>query len=94
MDKELITQIAKETKGIITVEDNSLIGGFGEGVLALLSDLRMGDKFLGSVGIPDMIVEHATQNQQKKICQIASHRIFKGIGDMQLFLERGTKFAK
>lgn len=75
LDRELITQIAKETKGIITVEDNSLIGGFGEGVLSLLSDLRMGDKFLGSIGIPDMIVEHATQSQQKKICQIDTEGI-------------------
>ena len=35
----------------------------------------MGVKFFGSIGIPDMIVEHATQSQQKKICQIDTEGI-------------------
>ncbi|MBG93624.1 MAG: 1-deoxy-D-xylulose-5-phosphate synthase [Chloroflexi bacterium] len=79
LDSELITQIAKETKGVITVEDNSLIGGFGEGVLSLLSELRMGEKFLGAIGIPDMIVEHGTQSQQRKICKIDTEGIFEQV---------------
>ena len=59
MDEESLLQIASEYEYIATVEENSLIGGFGSGVLNLLNKdgLLKNRKFI-SFGLPDRFVEH------------------------------------
>ena len=38
IDKDIIIKAAKETKGIITVEEHSIIGGLGSAVAEVLSE--------------------------------------------------------
>jgi 1-deoxy-D-xylulose-5-phosphate synthase len=60
LDSELITEVAARAKRVVTVEENALAGGFGSGVLGLLSG-NTGIDVL-RIGIPDRFVEHGSQN--------------------------------
>ncbi len=60
MDKDMLAETAASTKRILTVEENALIGGFGSGVMEMLSDEKI-DAVVRRIGIPDMFLPHGTQ---------------------------------
>jgi len=57
LDEELIIEFAKKTKRVITVEENTLIGGFGSAVCELLLDKNVPVK-IKRIGLPDKFIEH------------------------------------
>lgn len=61
LDAELVVEAAKRIKRVITVEENTLAGGFGSAVLQLLQARQLRDVQVRCVGIPDEFVEHASQ---------------------------------
>ena len=61
LDRDLITDIARHIKNMVTVEENVLSGGFGSRVSALLQEKKLSDVQVKSIGIPDEFVEHGTQ---------------------------------
>jgi 1-deoxy-D-xylulose-5-phosphate synthase len=69
LDADLISQWAIKTGRVLTVEDNSLKGGFGSAVLELFSrrNIQASTRLLG---IGDRFVEHGTQEVLRKICKI------------------------
>jgi 1-deoxy-D-xylulose-5-phosphate synthase len=61
MDEECLIEAVREGNVVITVEESSLIGGFGDGVLDLLNRRNLlKDKTLVSLGLPDRFVEHGS----------------------------------
>ncbi|HEX78820.1 MAG TPA: 1-deoxy-D-xylulose-5-phosphate synthase [Dehalococcoidia bacterium] len=61
LDAELINGIALSIKNIVTVEENTVNGGFGSSVLALLQRSGISDVNIKNIGIPDEFVEHGSQ---------------------------------
>ena len=61
LDSELIVGLANSIKRIVTVEENVIIGGFGNSVVDLLQKSGRSDVQVKSIGIPDEFVEHGTQ---------------------------------
>jgi 1-deoxy-D-xylulose-5-phosphate synthase len=61
LDSRLIVGIASRIKRLVTVEENTLCGGFGSGILALLQKSGISDVRVKNIGIPDVFVEHGTQ---------------------------------
>ncbi len=61
LDSELITDVAGHTKRLVTVEENTLSGGFGSSVIELLQKSGVGDIQIRSIGIPDEFVEQGAQ---------------------------------
>jgi 1-deoxy-D-xylulose-5-phosphate synthase len=61
LDIELISNITKKVKILITVEENTISGGFGSAVLALVQNLGCSDIRIKCLGIPDVFVEHGSQ---------------------------------
>ncbi|MFC2026600.1 1-deoxy-D-xylulose-5-phosphate synthase [Chloroflexota bacterium] len=61
LDSELIVSIARRIKYLVTVEENTISGGFGSHVLALLQKSGISDVRVRNIGIPDEFVEHGTQ---------------------------------
>ena len=61
LDGELITDVARRVKHLVTVEENALSGGFGSGVAALLHKSGISGVRVKAIGIPDEFVEHGTQ---------------------------------
>ena len=58
IDKEIIIKAAKETKGIVTVEEHSVMGGLGSIVASLVSDEY--PTIVKMVGIQDVFGESGT----------------------------------
>ncbi|MGK0255153.1 MAG: 1-deoxy-D-xylulose-5-phosphate synthase [Mariniflexile sp.] len=65
LDETLLHAILKKYDTIITIEDNSVKGGFGSAVLefASVNDYRNTVKVLG---IPDVFIEHGSVNELQK----------------------------
>jgi len=61
LDSELIINLASRIKRLVTVEENSLIGGFGSSVVDLLQKSGMSDVRVKSIGLPDEFVEQGVQ---------------------------------
>jgi 1-deoxy-D-xylulose-5-phosphate synthase len=61
LDEGLINGIACSIKHIVTVEENTVNGGFGSSVLALLQRSGISDVNIKNIGIPDEFVEHGSQ---------------------------------
>ena len=57
LDVSLIVPLAKKIGKVITVEDNTLAGGFGSAVVELLSDHYI-LAHIKRLGIPDKFIEH------------------------------------
>jgi 1-deoxy-D-xylulose-5-phosphate synthase len=65
LDERLILDVARRTGRVATVEENVRAGGFGEAVLGLLADHGLAGSFAGMISLPDEIVDHASQSQQR-----------------------------
>ncbi len=67
LDKEILHDVLKKFRYIITVEDGVLKGGFGSAVLEFMSDFGYSSE-VRRLGIPDYFVEHGTQAELYKEC--------------------------
>lgn len=67
LDDELLLRCARESQGLITVEENVRAGGFGEAVLDLLADNGLADRYLGCLSMPDEIVDHGPQPTMRQL---------------------------
>ena len=67
IDEELLHQVFKKFKKILTVEDGCLKGGFGSAVLEFMADNNYTAKVV-RLGIPDKFIEHGEQPQLYKEC--------------------------
>lgn len=62
LDRQLILSLSRKIRHIVTVEENTLPGGFGSAVLELLGDNQVHGAAVKRLGIDDHFVEHGPQN--------------------------------
>lgn len=62
LDTDLILDIASQTKRLLTVEENTLQGGFGSHVTDLIRQANLNDVAIKSLGLPDKFIEHGNQS--------------------------------
>jgi 1-deoxy-D-xylulose-5-phosphate synthase len=62
LDEELLEHIAARYKAIVTVEDGTVVGGFGSAVSEFFAD-RETRPAIHRIGVPDRIIEHGTQRE-------------------------------
>ncbi|HET7115106.1 MAG TPA: 1-deoxy-D-xylulose-5-phosphate synthase [Hanamia sp.] len=81
LDEELLHEVFHNYSKIITVEDGTIVGGFGSAILEFMNahHYKADVKILG---IPDKIIEHATQKQQHIEAGIDTNRIADTIREM------------
>lgn len=75
IDTGLIGSLAKEIKCVITVEENTLSGGFGSAVLEHLLELNINDLKIKRLGVPDKFIEHGPQNMLRKMLDLDAEGI-------------------
>ncbi len=63
LDAELIVDLAGRVKHILTVEENTLSGGFGSSVANLLHKSGVHDVHVESIGLPDKFIEQGAQSR-------------------------------
>jgi 1-deoxy-D-xylulose-5-phosphate synthase len=62
VDAELVIELATRIKRIITVEENTLSGGFGNYVNDVIRQADLSDVIIRNVGLPDVFIEHGGQD--------------------------------
>jgi 1-deoxy-D-xylulose-5-phosphate synthase len=67
LDEELLHEIAHKFNKIITVEDGTVVGGFGSAVLEFMSANNYTPE-VKMLGIPDRIVEHGKPEELHREC--------------------------
>ena len=67
IDEELLHELAPRFSKIITIEDGTIVGGFGSAVLEFLSEYNYKNEVI-RLGIPDRIVEHGKPEELHHEC--------------------------
>ncbi len=75
LDRELIMTWARKTGRVITVEENTLQGGFGSAVLEMFEEESFFPKALKRLGICDFFVPHGSQTILRNLCGIDADAI-------------------
>ena len=81
LDEKLLHEVFQNYSKVITVEDGTVVGGFGSAILEFMN--QFGYKTdIKILGIPDKIIEHASQSQQQQEVGIDAASIAEAIRDM------------
>lgn len=81
LDEELLHTICKSYKKIITVEDGTIVGGFGSAVLEFMAEHNYHLE-LKRLGMPDDIIEHGEQKELYVECGYDAASIAQAIKSM------------
>ena len=79
LDNEFLSSLKNKVKLIFTVEDNSIIGGFGSRIKDYFSD---SDTKVFSFGIPDKFVAYGKIPELKKFVELTPEQIFRKINNI------------
>ncbi len=78
LDEELLHNVFKNFNKIITLEDGTIVGGFGTAVLEFMSENNYSAK-VKRLGIPDQFIEHGSQQELYKECGYDAESIYEEI---------------
>ncbi len=79
LDEETILRLSKGKKLIVTLEEGSLIGGFGEAVLEFLENQPGAFPRIRTFGIPDRFIEHGKREVLLDLVGLSASKIFDEI---------------
>ncbi|HKI79259.1 MAG TPA: 1-deoxy-D-xylulose-5-phosphate synthase [Ignavibacteriaceae bacterium] len=83
LDTKRLDEISKKFNKIVTLEENSLVGGFGSGVLEYFNEKNYKNDIL-RIGLPDHFVDHGTQSELHQLLGIDPEGI---AGKVKVFCE-------
>lgn len=81
LDEELLHEVFKKYKRIVTIEDGTVVGGFGSAILEFMAEHNYKAE-VKLMGIPDRIVEHGTPKQLYDEIGIDANAIAKIVREM------------
>ncbi len=90
LDAALLHTIFKSYPSVITVEDASIVGGFGSAIAEFMVDNQYANHLI-RLGIPDTLIEHGEQSELYHLCGIDSEGIAQKIAE--LFQAKSTQKA-
>lgn len=76
LDETLLHHIFSKYPKIITVEDGTIIGGFGSAILEFMAAKGYNAE-IKLLGIPDKVIEHGSQSELQKECGFDADGIYK-----------------
>lgn len=78
LDENILHEVGRKFKRIVTIEDGARNGGFGSAILEWMSDHGYSPA-ITRMGLPDTFIEHGTVAQLRKIAGIDKESISKEI---------------
>ncbi|HVK97474.1 MAG TPA: 1-deoxy-D-xylulose-5-phosphate synthase [Flavisolibacter sp.] len=81
LDEELLHEALQKYEKIITVEDGTVIGGFGSAIAEFMT-LHNYKNELKILGIPDRVVEHGTLKELHRECEYDAQAIIEAVREL------------
>jgi 1-deoxy-D-xylulose-5-phosphate synthase len=81
LDEALLHDVFKAYPSVITVEDASIVGGFGSAIAEFMVDHQYANQLI-RLGIPDSLIEHGEQAELYHLCGIDSAGIAQKIAEL------------
>ena len=78
IDCELLLSVAARSNLVVTIEENTLIGGLGEAITSVLHGSEASPPVI-CYGIPDRFVSHGSVEEQARDCGLAPEQLTKSI---------------
>lgn len=91
LDEECILHYATQTGVLFILEEHVLHGGFGSAVLELLSDRGLKDVRVQCIGIPDVFVEHGSQEAVRKKYGLTTEQVVKAVVSKMIQINRSRR---
>ena len=64
LDETTLLRALREAAFVLTIEESTLVGGFGSAVLELANDHGVNTSHIRRLGVPDRFIEHGERNEQ------------------------------
>lgn len=78
LDEDLIKKIVKRVHRIVTVEENTLYGGFGSGIKEILT---ADSARILSIGLPDRFIEHGSSEELREKYGLTADKIAERVSE-------------
>ena len=88
LDQEVVSRAMRECGFVITVEEGTLVGGFGSAVLEIAADLGLDTSRIRRLGIPDQFIEHGERAELLADLQLDAPGIAHACRDMAQRVDR------
>ena len=88
LDEELLHEVFSKYSKVVTIEDGTVVGGFGSAVLEFMNAHRYNAE-VTILGIPDRLVEHGTPRELHRECNYDAQAIEEAV--LALMKEKITK---
>ncbi len=75
LDADLLHEVLKQARFVVTVEENNLPGGFGSGVIEFMGEDGLTGVKVLRIGLPDGRVEHGSRDILLDRCGLSSEKI-------------------
>src|SRR5690606_22246657 len=66
LDRECLLALSHEKIPVVTLEEGSIMGGFGSAILEFYAEQNVYDMQVKVIGVPDYFVEHGTIEEQRR----------------------------
>ena len=93
LDEEMLHEVFSKFNKVITVEDGTVVGGFGSAVLEFMNEHGYKAE-VKIMGIPDRLVEHGTPKQLYDEIGIDANGIAKTVREMTSVKVETVSFTK
>lgn len=87
LDEELLHEVFSNYSKVVTIEDGTVVGGFGSAVLEFMNTHRYNAE-VTILGIPDRLVEHGTPKELHRECNYDAQAIEEAV--LSLMKEKVT----
>ncbi len=82
LDRDLIVDVAKGVRYLVTVEEGCRMGGFGSAVLEALSDAGVADVRTKILGLPDWYIEQGPQDLLRERYRLTAEGIYQSVKEL------------
>jgi 1-deoxy-D-xylulose-5-phosphate synthase len=82
LDQDLIVEVAKQVRYVVTVEEGCKMGGFGSAVLEALSDRGVTDVRTKVLGLPDRYIEQGPQDFLREWYGLTAEGIYQSVKEL------------
>ena len=81
LDEALLHEVFSKFEKVITVEDGTVVGGFGSAILEFMNENNYKAE-VKILGLPDNLVEHGTPKELQRECGYDAQAIFNAVREM------------